>query len=1448
MVDLNPLHYINKFNHMFGDTVAEGLEFLGINDPAVDPDGIRELAKKWRALAKGLDDAAEAARKSLADVEWEGKAAKALHKRAKSARKQATEMADSLREGAKALDDFADKAHDLLSEIGVILAEIAELELAGLALSVLTGGTSAVVSTLLAGSRAAKVVALVARIEQEGTVLASAIRGVMEVIRAVERALKTLKEIRGVAAAGKMAKEGMKFSAFDTLLRDPEAFKDPEKLAGILTEGALLGVGFGALGKALGKGLKALKPADLAKLSKGLKLNCATFERLRLNPGFNKLPASIRNEIKKFVRDPIDVATGDMVLTRTDVSLPGVLPLVLERTHLSSYRWGGWFGPSWASTLDQRVQVDDECIVYAGADGARICFPFPDPETGEAVCPETAGSRLTLAWDDDVDGALRVTDPDSGLTQVFHSPVVAGAGTAVDLPLQHIQDRNGNRVTVVYAEGDIPTEIIHSGGYHIALDHHPSLSRITGLRLLDRADPHAAPTSLLRYEYDDSGRLVGEINSSGTPMRYTYDSEGRITSWTDRNNVNYWYTYDGQGRVSATGGTGSALASTLSYDDETRTTCVTDSLGHTRAYTHNMALRLIRETNPLGAAMTQEWDESLRLVTVTDEVGLSTRYAYDVAGNLTAVTRADGNTADAEYNEHALPVTVRYPDGAVWRQEYDEKGNRTAITDPGGSVTRYEYGSFGQLTKVVDALGQVTRVRCDRSGLPEEVTDPMGSAVRYERDSFGRPVVITDALGYSTSMEWTVEGRLVRRTNPSGANETWFYDGEGNCLEHVDPQGGRTRYEYTMFDLLAARVLSDGSRYDFQYDTELRLTRVANPQGLDWTYSYDSTGLLTSETDFDGRTHAYQHDAAGRLIARTTPLGQTIRFGRDPLGRIDWKSAAGSNTTYTYDAEGRLLQAVGPDATLSLDWDENGRIVAETTNGRTLRRDYDVLGRETRRATPSGATSVFAYDPAGNRTSLTTDGGSMAFIHDTVGRETARYVGEQVSISYGWDPANRLSAQSVSVSGATLSDRRYRYRPDGHLVGLADVEHGFRRFDLDAVGHVTSIHAEGWSESYAYDSMGNVVQATWPDHHAETEARGTRAYTGTVVRTAGSVRYEHDDAGRMVLRRRVRLSRKPDTWRFSYDAEDHLTSVITPDGTTWRYLYDPLGRRIAKQRLAEDGELVTEQTDFTWDGPTLVEQTTVADDRPCSVTLSWDHTGVVPLSQNETVTHKGTQEQVDARFFTIVTDLIGTPTELLSDQGEVAWRARATLWGVTEWHREATAYTPLRFPGQYFDPETGLHYNHHRYYDPYTGRYTAPDPLGLEPAPNPVAYVHNPHTWIDYLGLAPRGPKDPLGLGKGYRGRMDTWQEGTKGTDFEIHVYDKRGREVGIFGSDGWFNKHRKSAAEVDVPRSVENALKGKAVDFMRGTGRLGDKGTMDITGDKWKRPRLAAEGVSCKG
>jgi RHS repeat-associated protein len=77
----------------------------------------------------------------------------------------------------------------------------------------------------------------------------------------------------------------------------------------------------------------------------------------------------------------------------------------------------------------------------------------------------------------------------------------------------------------------------------------------------------------------------------------------------------------------------------------------------------------------------------------------------------------------------------------------------------------------------------------------------------------------------------------------------------------------------------------------------------------------------------------------------------------------------------------------------------------------------------------------------------------------------------------------------------------------------------------------------------------------------------------------------------------------------------------------------------------------------------------------------------------------------------------------------------------------------LRFPGQYADPETGLHYNHQRYYDPATARYLSPDPLGLAPALNPHTYVRNPTTQTDPLGLmspcTDDGSPEPLALPRG---------------------------------------------------------------------------------------------------
>ncbi len=139
------------------------------------------------------------------------------------------------------------------------------------------------------------------------------------------------------------------------------------------------------------------------------------------------------------------------------------------------------------------------------------------------------------------------------------------------------------------------------------------------------------------------------------------------------------------------------------------------------------------------------------------------------------------------------------------------------------------------------------------------------------------------------------------------------------------------------------------------------------------------------------------------------------------------------------------------------------------------------------------------------------------------------------------------------------------------------------------------------------------------------------------------------------------------------------------------------------------------------------------------VTWNYRPGSFTPLTQSEHIPAadlaEAPQEQIDRRFYAIVTDLVGSPTELTDPDGTLAGHQQHTLWGNTAWRGRAD--TPLRFPGQYADPETGLHYNQHRYYDPEVGAYLTPDPLGLAAAPNPHAYVMNPQVLADPLGLAP---------------------------------------------------------------------------------------------------------------
>ncbi|MFD5779812.1 putative T7SS-secreted protein [Streptomyces sp. NPDC126933] len=1032
--------------------------------------------------------------------------------------------------------------------------------------------------------------------------------------------------------------------------------------------------------------------------------------------------------------DPVDVATGRMLLPQTDVALPGSLPLVFQRTFDSSYRGGRWFGPTWSSTVDQRLEIDSEGVVFSCDEGSLLAYPHPAP--GVAVMP-THGRRWPL---DRVEDGYTISDPETG--RVWHF-VDHRDGLAL---LTQADDRNGRWITFEYDETGAPTSIAHHGGYHLKLT--TSEGRVTALHLAGAA-PDGTDQEILRYGYTD-GHLTEITNSCGRPLRFGCDEHGRITSWTDTNDSHYDYVYDDLDRCVYQSGTNGHLESRFTWDDTDpdtglRMTSITNGLGHTKRFVINDRAQVVAEIDALGAVTRFEYDRFNHLLSRTDPLGHVSRFTYDESGRLTVVERPDGRQSRAQYNELGLPVRITDAAGMVTRQTFDEQGNRTSVTDPSGATTCFSYDERGRLASVTDAMGQTSVMACDRAGLSIEITDSLGACNRFQRDAFGRKMSTTDAAGATTHLEWTVEGQLARQVMPDGSEQSWTFDGEGKCIAHTDTMGRITTSEYGDFDLLVARTGPDGARFEFSHDVNLRLTGVTNPQGLEWHYEYDPAGRLISESDFDSRTVTYTYDAANRMTSRTNSLDQTIRFEHNSLGKVVLKDSDGEVTTLEYDIFDELAAATGPQATLTRLRDRHGRLRSETVNGRTVTYRYDRLGRRVGRTSAGGAVSEWAFDAAGHRNHLTTSGREVLFERDSVGRELIRHIGEVITLTHVRDSAGRLARQDVTARGQSVQRREYTYRADGSLVGIDDQLAGASAYGMDSVGRVTDVHAANWAERYAYDVAGNQTSATWPSGHSGHEATGERTYRGTSIERAGRIRYVHDNQGRMVLRQKARLSRKPDTWRYGWDAEDRLSSVTTPDGQKWRYTYDVLGRRIAKLRVADDGRTILEQILFTWDGAVLCEQLSEGEGLPHPVSLTWDHDGLRPIAQTERVlTADASQEVIDERFFAIVTDLVGTPSELIDESGALAWRTRRTLWGATAWAANSTTYTPLRFPGQYFDPETGLHYNFHRYYDPETARYVSPDPLGLIPSPNPVTYVRNPHLWIDPLGLkACIGQADP---------------------------------------------------------------------------------------------------------
>ncbi|MFD8497581.1 RHS repeat-associated core domain-containing protein [Amycolatopsis sp. NPDC059657] len=955
-------------------------------------------------------------------------------------------------------------------------------------------------------------------------------------------------------------------------------------------------------------------------------------------PSGGKDPAKTKDPDNKPCEfDPIDVATGDVLLSEVDLTVPGVLGALLAREHVSSYRDGRWFGPSWTSLVDERLVFDAGAVRYYSADAMVLEFPIPLPGKGSTA---VYGPPRKLEADDD--GYL-ITDPGRGLIRRF------ARVTQDEFLLRDVRAGDGEFVVLDRAPDGAPTLLSHSGGAQIAFE--TSAGRVRSVRAL----APGGDVPIARYEYDQNGHLAQRANSTPRPARYDHDAEGRIRGWTDHNGTWYRYVYDESGRCVRTVGDGGYLDGSLSYADGR--TITTDSLGHQKIFEFDAAGNVVSETDKLGGVTRSEWGPHDLLAARTDQLGRRSEFEHDEAGNLLAVIRPDGSR---------VVITA-----------WTENGLEIEVSDGERVYTRAYPASHDPYTQPLGVFGDI-----------DEVPAPEGDEADVDFDVLGRPRVLRRAAGQVT-FAWTVEGKLRATVGADGARQQWTYDGEGGELSHTDALNRVAVAEHGPFGVLTATTDPVGARTTRRFDTELRLLAVTNPAGQTWEFGYDAEGRLLSQSDFEGRVTRCAYDAAGQLVQLVNAAGERVEFRYDRLGNIRERISAAGTETYRHDPVGRLVRATSQHTELELEHDLDGRVVRTTIGGRATAFGYTGDTGTVRRS-PSGVDVRWGRTGDGVD-NLTVAGTALTLHRDAAGRQIAVTNGPNPLVRQEFDAAGRLAAQYTPAG-----PRRYHRRPDGSVATREDPGGG-ARYEFDPVGRITAVHTRGGTERYAYDVTGNLISASPGLAHYVTDAQGR-----LIQRTVGDL-----------------------VWTFSWDVQDHLTGVRAPDGTRWRYRYDALDRRVAKQRLDPDGG-IAEQVEFAWDGNALIEAS-----HSTGATFTW----VYHPDDGKPVAQAITSPDGTTRVSVVVTDDVGTPVELIAADTGVVSPVRTSLWGLTG----DGAVTPLRFPGQYFDAETGLHYNVFRYYDPLNARYLSPDPLGLDPAPNPLTYVADPLIACDPLGLTSGG-------------------------------------------------------------------------------------------------------------
>ncbi|VVO63721.1 putative deoxyribonuclease RhsA [Pseudomonas fluorescens] len=1046
--------------------------------------------------------------------------------------------------------------------------------------------------------------------------------------------------------------------------------------------------------------------------------------------------------------NPVDLTTGRKVLFEsgeTDFALPGLMPIEWSRFYASDLNVESVLGRGWVLPWEQSLRRSGSFVYLTDNQGRSV--PFVDVEPGDRTY--NPYEQIHLVRTEGGHYLLQTLD-----NTFFYFGEVPDDDTAVQL--QRIENALGHYLHFSYSADNTLTDISAPGGVRVHLHYDNPLGRLTDVK---RVVDNLAVETLVQYRYDENGQLIEVINRNNDSVRRFSYADGVMASHSNALGLTCNYRWQTLG-------------------DQPRVVEHWTSDGEHFHYRYDFNQRVSWATDVLGRELEIQYNEDRRVIASRDYGGECYGIALDEAGNMTGLNLPDGNKLAFKYDDFSrlieetdplgrnikykyhlsttLVTETTFMDGSTWKARYDAKGNLIAEVDALGHKTEYLNSDDGLPHTIIDATHKSKYLWWNALAQVERFQDCSGKNTYYRYDERQHLVAVTDALNQTTTLERKPDGEVLRIQHPDGSAESFTYNALGQVLTHTDGKGQTTRLLRTARGLPSSRQDAKGQRIRYEYDQAIRLTALVNENNAAYQFAYDASDRLVEEKRIDNLTRQFSYNLGGHLT-RVDEIGYGERgerpqrhteFERDAIGRLLAKLNADARQDYTYDDADRLLtierlptadgKKLGVSAeTLDFSYDLLGRLIKETTPQGTLSYDYDPLSNLTTLTLPTGQHLNHLYYGSGHLHQLNLDGQLISDMErDDLHREVLRTQGTLTSC-FGYDAMGRKAWQFASTLPAEkLSQilnpgiqpellvehaynpihRRHQYDPAGELTRTLDKLRGEIKYDYEANGQLHSRDTGKLvdSEEFRYDAAANRLNFNTSqfDHVKNNRIKQWR-----------DQEYAYDAWGNLV-EKRSGLSRLQ---TFTYDCENRLVKAETlVNGkleSSGAYRYDSLGRRVAKVSAVNG---VPEQKHFLWQGLRMLREETPGQ----SSLYLYEPGSYAPLARVDQA------EGGEQKLYYFHTDQIGTPLEMTDADGSIVWQATYKAWGALERLEVDDVEQNLRFQGQYFDDETGLHYNTFRYYDPEVGRFITQDPIGLEGGSNLYKYAPSPIGWIDPEGLS----------------------------------------------------------------------------------------------------------------